>query len=235
MTPRLIIMDNREDASVLAAELSVAALTGAIRSEGKASFMASGGSTPTHMFGVLSGADIDWQDVTIGLVDERWVAPDHRASNERLVRHKLLKGRAAAATFLPMKTGASTPAEATHERSAAYAPACAPISCILLGMGSDGHTASWFPGAAGLDAAFDPEGAVIAAINASNSPLAGDEPFRMTLTSVPVCNAKTGLLLLFGENKRAVLDQAFAGDERTFPVRRAIDGLGARLSIIWAP
>ncbi|MFN3312469.1 MAG: 6-phosphogluconolactonase [Hyphomonas sp.] len=235
MKPRLIIMDNREDASVLAAEQIAAALTGTICANGNASFMASGGSTPAHMFSVLSESDIDWQDITVGLVDERWVAPDHPASNERLVRQKLLKGRAAAATFLPMKTGAATPDDAVVDRSAAYAPACEPISCILLGMGSDGHTASWFPGAAGLEAAFDPEGAIVAAIDASNSPLAGDEPLRITLTSAPVCSAKTGILLLFGEDKRAVLDQALAGDERTFPVRRAIDGLGARLSIIWAP
>lgn len=235
MKPRLIIMDNREDASVLAAELAAAALTGAVRAAGKASFMASGGSTPAHMFSVLSESDIDWQHVTVGLVDERWVTPDHPASNERLVRQKLLRDRAGAATFLPMKTSAAAPGDAVAERSAAYAPACDPVSCILLGMGPDGHTASWFPGAAGLGAAFGPGRAAVAAIDAGNSPLAGDAPLRMTLTSGPVCSAGTGILLLFGEDKRAVLDQALAGDERTFPVRRAIDGLGERLSIIWAP
>lgn len=235
MKPRLIIMDNREDASVLASELTASALTGAIRTTGEASFMASGGSTPAHMFSVLSDSDIDWSDVTVGLVDERWVDPDHPASNERLVRQKLLKGRAAAASFLPMKTSAATPEDAVADRSAAYAPACEPISCILLGMGPDGHTASWFPGALGLDAAFMPGGPLMAAIDAGNSPLAGNEPYRLTLASDPVCSARTGILLLFGEDKRAVLDQALAGDEQTFPVRRAIDGLGSRLSIIWAP
>ncbi|MFN7055555.1 6-phosphogluconolactonase [Hyphomonas sp.] len=235
MAATRIILDDREDASEVAAKLAVAALSRAIAARGSASFMASGGSTPGLMYSMMSEADVDWANVTAGLVDERWVAPDHPDSNEKLLRATLLKSRAAEAKFLPMKTDAATPAEASAERSAAYAPACGPVSCIVLGMGSDGHTASWFPGSRGLTEALRPDAPVISAIDASNSPLAGTNPLRMTLTSGPVCAAEAGILLVFGDDKRAVLEAAFTGDPQTFPVRHAMDGLGDRLTIIWAP
>lgn len=235
MAATRIILDDREDASEVAAKLAVSALSRSLAARGSASFMASGGSTPGLMYSVMSEADIDWSRVTAGLVDERWVAPDHPDSNEKLLRASLLKGHAADAQFLPMKTNAATPAEASGDRSAAYAQACSPVSCIVLGMGSDGHTASWFPDSKGLAEALRLDAPVIAAIDASNSPLAGANPQRMTLTAGPVCSAEAGILLVFGDDKRAVLEAALTSDPQTYPVRHAIDGLGDRLTIIWAP
>jgi 6-phosphogluconolactonase len=235
MAATRIMLDDREEASEVAAKLAVAALSRGIAARGSASFMASGGSTPGLMYSIMSGAGIDWSKVTVGLVDERWVAPDHPDSNERLLRAKLLQGPAAQAQFLPMKTACATPSESAAERSAAYARACSPVSCILLGMGSDGHTASWFPGAEGLGAALRPDAALVSAIHAASSPLAGAAAHRMTLTARPVCSAEAAILLVFGGDKRSVLEAALSGDPQTYPVRHAIDGLGDRLTIIWAP
>ena len=64
----------------------------------------SGGSTPKHMFELLSHCRLDWSQVCITLVDERWVAPDSPASNERLVREHLLQNQAAAAHFIGLKS-----------------------------------------------------------------------------------------------------------------------------------
>lgn len=236
MEARLVLLDDREEASALTAALVASHLDGAITQSGKASLMVSGGSTPGAAYRQLSEMALDWGGVTVGLVDERWVTPDDGASNERLVREQLLCGPASQATFLPMKTPAGSPNDAVSDRSAAYAPHCQPISCIVLGMGSDGHTASWFPGAAGLEAALFPAaGEIISAIDASNAPVSGSHPLRMTLTAGPVCAAAAAILLMFGNDKRAVLEQALSGEETTFPVRRAINGLGRRLTIIWAP
>lgn len=236
MDARLIVLDDREAASALAAELAVLQLSRCVARDGKASFMVSGGTTPARMFSLLAEEALDWEKVTVGLVDERWVNPDHPGSNEKSVREKLLKEAASAARFLPMKTADADPASAVASCAAAYAPFLSPISCILLGMGPDGHTASWFPGSAGLEQAMYPkDGAKMAAIDAGNSPVAGEFPYRMTLTAEPVCNAESAILLIFGEDKRTALDHALTGDEKLYPVRRAIEGLGRRLSIIWAP
>lgn len=236
MESRLIVLDDREAASALASELAALHLSRAIAKDGHASFMVSGGTSPARMFALLSQEALDWGNVTVGLVDERWVATDHPGSNEKGVRDKLLKGLAASAQFIPMKTDEAEPASAVSERAAAYGPHLAPISCVLLGIGPDAHTASWYPGSIGLEQAMYPrDGAVIAAIDAGNTPVAGEFRQRMTLTAGPICSAASGILLMFGEDKRSALEQSLKGDETQFPVRRAIEGLGNRLSIIWAP
>jgi 6-phosphogluconolactonase len=68
-----------------------------IDSRGSASLAVSGGSTPKHMFELLSACELDWSRVWITLVDERWVSTSSEDSNERLLRENLLQHSAAAA------------------------------------------------------------------------------------------------------------------------------------------
>ena len=56
-----------------------------------------GGTTPGPVFDVLSAVDLDWSRVRVMPTDERWVAPDSERSNEKLIRERLLVGRAAQA------------------------------------------------------------------------------------------------------------------------------------------
>jgi 6-phosphogluconolactonase len=228
----LTAFPGREEAAEAAAHLAADTLGAEISRRGAASLMVSGGSSPARMFERLSTETLDWKKVTVGLVDERWVAPDHPDSNERLVRTRLLKNAAERAAFLPMKTGHASPTEAVADRNAAYAPHCASISFLLLGMGTDGHTASWFPGAAnlaGIIAADGPQ--CVAAVEA---PMAAVRQ-RMTLTGSAVIHANRALLLVFGAEKRSILENMAEADLMHCPVRFAIDGLGDRLSIFWAP
>ena len=228
--------ESRALASAHAALLIAGRLGKAIDENGHANLMVSGGSTPQQTFEALSAIELAWDHVTVGLVDDRWVGPEDPRSNEGLVRRHLLRGRAGAAGFLPMKTEASSPLAAVEDREMAYAPHCRPVDVIILGMGNDGHTASWFPGSQGLENALSPpHDECIAAIDATGSPVAGDAPLRMTLTGPAVARAKLAVLLLFGQDKLSILTNALTNTSEMLPIRYAVDKLGPRLTVIWAP
>lgn len=224
--------ETREAVNVALADAVADTLRMAIDAKGKASLMVSGGSTPAAAYERLSEADLDWGAVTIGLVDERWVELFDPGSNEAMLRQTLLKARAAAATFLSMKTPDQSPFIATAEVSERYEPALQ-FDAVVLGMGLDGHTASWFPGAMGLAHALDPANeAVVGPIDASGAPVAGDHPLRMTLTASAIASARAGFLLMFGDDKRAVFDAALEA-ESDAPIALAASLLGDRLSVYW--
>lgn len=228
----LISFSTRDAASVAVANSAACALQNAVVAGGRASLMVSGGTTPLRAFEALAILPVDWAHVTVGLIDERWVAPDHPDSNERLVRTHLIKGRAQGAGFLPMRTDAATHRDAAGDRSAAYAPFCQPVSFALLGMGLDGHTASWFPGADGLADVFAPtDGRFVAAVDAPGALVSQ----RMTLTGPAVVSAAEAALLVFGDAKRTVLEASQGADPLQCPIRFAIEGLGNRLAVYWAP
>lgn len=221
----------REAASKAVSACAVQALAADIAQQGRASLFVSGGSTPRQTFEILSGEPLDWSKVTAGLVDERWVPPDHADSNERLVRSHFLKSFAGAAGLLPMWTPGVDAGLAAAERDLAYRPHCVSPSFVLLGMGTDGHTASWFPRMPGLDKALTCDnGQCVMMAQAAGAPV----PHRLTLTGAAVVRARRAVLLIFGREKLDVLETAMASDAHAFPVRFAIDGLGDRLLIMWA-
>ena len=73
-------------------------LRGAISKRGYASLVVSGGTTPVPMFAALSQVDLEWDNVLISLVDERWVNITEKDSNENLVRTHLLRNNTGSET-----------------------------------------------------------------------------------------------------------------------------------------
>ena len=221
----------REDASKATASLAVAALEMGLTARGSANLAVSGGTTPEQTFHFLSEQELDWSSINITLVDERFVPPDHEASNEGLLRRTLLKNRASAATFLPMWHDTTDPAKAARRAANAYAEALPP-DFALLGMGEDGHVASWFPGAEGLADAFRYTSPSVTSVEAS---AASGTSSRLTLTRRPVVMARHAILLIFGEKKRDVFATSLTRPEEERPVRALVEGLGDRLTVVWAP
>src|SRR6185312_4847278 len=125
-------------------------LRGAIGARGAALLIVSGGKSPARFFDRLSTLDLDWTRVAITLADERRVADDSPRSNARLVRDKLLRNRAEAASFTPL---ADVRLPADRELAAASARIArlpSPADIVILRMGDDGHTGACFPAASGL-------------------------------------------------------------------------------------
>ena len=197
----------------------------------RARLLVSGGSTPAPVFESLSQSPLAWDRVDIGLVDERWLAPGDPDTNAVLVREHLLTAHAAAARF----EEPHLPGQSLEDAVArANARAGEPPTVIVLGMGGDGHTASLFPGMRGLDAALASEAAHVA-VDASGCEAAGPWPTRISLTPAGMSAAPLRLLLLRGEDKRIVFEQARGGvDPREMPVRAAFALPGAPLQVYWA-
>lgn len=212
-----------ELANYIAGQLSTA-----IERDGQTSLAVSGGSTPKHMFELLSHCRLDWSQVYITLVDERWVAPDSPASNERLVRDHLLQNQAADAHFIGLKSAAEEAAHGLASTAKKLAVIPQPFAVVILGMGGDGHTASWFPQAANLDSLLDPN---------STQQLAATDPVsaahqRITLTLPAVLNSRGIIIHITGAEKKRVIESA---RDQHYPIGAILEQDSAPLTIWWAP
>ena len=194
-----------------------------VKNRGKASLAVSGGTTPTGMFQQLSRCAVDWGKVWLTLVDERQVERDSVDSNERLVREHLLQNHASPAHFVGLVAGTGE-GPASLQRRLAAVPR--PFTAVVLGMGSDGHTASWFPGAANLAALLDPNG--MAEVAATEPPKAPHR--RITLTLSAVLNSREIILHLTGAVKKSVLEQASA---RAYPVATILSQDRTPVTVWW--
>lgn len=223
--------DGAELAEALADRVA-GALAMAITAHGTATLAVSGGTTPKAFFAALSKRTIDWEKVTVTLVDERMVPPAHERSNHRLASLFLLQNRAAEAGFVPLYHANGDAGAVAQAASKAIDALALPFDVVVLGMGTDGHTASFFPGGTTLDEVTDP--ACARSVMAIEAPGAG-EP-RLTLTLPRLVEAGLVVLHIEGEQKKAVLAKALsAGPEAEMPVRSVLRHARTPVEIYWAP
>ncbi len=213
-------------------ERITAQLSSAIAEKGAAALVVSGGRTPAPLFQRLSQQSLDWSKVTVTLADERWVDNLHQDSNERSVRENLLQNRAEAARFLPLYNGEATPVAGQEKLESTLAALPERIDAVILGMGEDGHTASFFPGAEELDQALAPNPyAACAAV----TPPAAPWP-RITLTLPRLLASAQIYVHLCGEPKLPVLQEALEeGDIEAMPIRSVLRQSATPVAVYWAP
>jgi len=200
----------------------------AVAARGEATLVVSGGKTPKLYFPALSRKEIDWSRVNVTLADERRVPDDDPRSNAKLVRETLLQSFAAAARFVPLANSRLSPDKELAAARARIANLPAPFDLVVLGMGDNGHTASWFPEGDHLAAAMNPgERALVLPMTAPDAP----EP-RLTLTARVILRARALALHIEGETKRAVLAKALIdGPDEDLPIRTVLRGAPERLTI----
>ncbi|WP_043527545.1 6-phosphogluconolactonase [Litchfieldella xinjiangensis] len=217
----------RENLARQLAEAVSEALRADLEHQERALLVVSGGSTPVPFFEALSSMALPWERVDVTLADERWVDESSDASNARLVRRHLLTAAAAKANFVPLTTDDATPEQGVETVAARIAQLSWPASVVILGMGGDGHTASLFPDSPELGLALSTDESVVA-VRTPSQP----QP-RITLSAGCLHQARRHMLHLNGEDKRAVLASALAGDDvRKLPIRAF---LACPLAVYWAP
>jgi len=232
MTIARNVFATRDRLAEALAEAVAENLNGGLDERGKASLAVSGGSTPKRFFEVLGAReDVDWENVTVTLVDERWVDEGSERSNARLVRDNLLQGPASAARFVPLYAGTAEPdAAGIAETNEAVSRVPSPFDAVILGMGNDGHTASFFPGGDALEDALNADGPTLAI----RAPGAG-EP-RVTFTLPRLLDTRALYLHIEGDEKAEVLDRALAtGPVETMPVRAVLSQSHIPVSLYWCP
>jgi 6-phosphogluconolactonase len=190
----LTVCDDAEQvASAVADELVAAARSGA-------AIALTGGRSPGRAYELAAEREPDWSTASVWWGDERCVPPEDERSNYRLARETLLDRLEAIPREVQRINGELDAEKAAREYDELLRGVS--LELVLLGIGSDGHTASLFPNQPTLD---ERERRAIPAE-------ATVEPFveRVTLTLPVLCSAPTVLFIVTGDEKAEAVERAFA-------------------------
>lgn len=184
-----------------------------IQKFGKATLLVSGGSTPKGLFKKLSERKFPWAKITIGLVDERFVANSSEYSNEKLIRDALLQNEASEATFIPMvfdEMNEEKNIELVRNEYKKFSR----IDAVILGMGDDGHTASIFPNDSESEIALKTQ-ELIVSTKAPNHPTN-----RISCSLSFLRKASRTYLFITGKNKLEILIES---KDKNYPISYLFD------------
>ena len=210
----ILIHDDRHALARATAEIIAARAA-----EGPMTLGLAGGSTPADAYRALADHDIDWNDVWLWLSDERWVPHGDEDSNGRMALENLPEA-AGPRLVRPRYSAYLDPADAAahYEAELRSHHENGTPDIVLLGMGTDGHTASLFPGTAALDA--DPHRWFVA------NHVPALDTWRLTATPSLLKASRHTLLLVAGLEKAAVLAEVVSGEDGRYPSQllRSADG-----------
>jgi len=214
------MIHQHRDMDSLVAELSLKIsdlLVTAIETNQKASMLLSGGKTPIQLYERMSQCDIEWNKVDIGLVDERFVSKDSALSNEKMIRETLIKNKAKNVRFTGMIWDANYEMNLKMANDA-YKTFLNP-DLLILGMGSDGHTASLFPNDISSSISINENQPAL-----SNTSAPSEPKRRITLNKSFIFTSKTTYLLIQGKEKALILQEKMEND---YPISQFIPMLQA--------
>lgn len=207
MSKRRIFSSRDELDAALARKICAQLRTG-LDTNGNATLVVSGGSTPKGLFAALSAADLDWKNITVLLADERWVDESHADSNTAMVKRLLLKGAAADANWVDFGAG-SADVDSELNRVIREVSALETFDVVILGMGNDSHTASLFPCSIELD-----KGLTTDEVALMTQPTTAPHR-RLSLSKARLLDTRMGVVHIVGSSKLEVFDIAtkYADDD----------------------
>ena len=185
----IVVAPDPQTAAQEAAVSIARQLRRAVSSRGAAAVAFSGGTTPALMLAALSGLSVPWEAITVFQVDER-VAPDGDPDRNAPLLD-VLRPCGASIRLMPVT---ARDLAAARRRYAASLPDR--LDVVHLGVGDDGHTASWPPG----DPVIEDRGAVAMSLEYKAR-------VRMTLTVTTVNAARHRLVLATGTTKAPVIER----------------------------
>ena len=205
MQPQLLIAPASELVELVTQNLQRAAQT-AIDERGRFSLALSGGSTPKKLYENLASpkwkSQFDWPKIDLFFGDDRAVSPDDALSNFRMAREALFDFVDARVHRLQTESADLEGAARNYELL--IRALGAPLDVVLLGLGSDGHTASLFPHSPQLG---ETEKWVVA------TPVASLEPHvrRITFTFSAINAAREAWFLVAGDDKAERVHEVLNG------------------------
>ena len=212
MTAKLDILPDPEALATRAADL----MTSIAKAKPRVAIALSGGSTPRRLYQLLATKRLEafpWTNVHWFWGDERFVPPDDPASNYRMTCEAMLAHAPVPPDHVhPMPTVGLSPeaAAAAYARTLKdfygadeLAPDRPLFDLVLLGLGTNGHTASLFPGMPVLEERRRWVGTM-------HDPEAGT---RLTLTYPALESSRETVFLVAGADKKAVLREVLDGDQ----------------------
>lgn len=191
------------------------ALKKEIEAKGRASLAVSGGSTPKNLFKLLSEKELKWENVDVIPIDERLLPEGHKDQNGSLIKQFLLQNKARKATFHPLVFNSKNAKENLFQLSEQSKKINFPLTVAILGMGTDGHTASLFPGSEALQKGLS---------NTTTEPFINVVPpaapyERVSMTFALIKKSKHLFLHFYGEEKSSLLEKVKQHkDEMEFPI-----------------
>lgn len=215
------------------ADCLTANLRAGISQRGHATLALSGGNTPKHLFKQLSQASVDWSKVTVTLVDERWVPETDERSNARMLEELLLQHDAKKARFVSLYSDAPTAQDGLAQTRERVDALSLPFDAVVLGMGTDGHTASFFPGGDHLEQALDPH--FKPRVLTMQAPGAGEA--RITFSLATLLQTRALYLHIESEPKRGLLADARLGlgEARDYPIHSVLSQAQVPVAVYWCP
>ena len=218
MTTTVEVLQDADALHHAAASYVGTAAAEAVRARGRCLFALSGGETPRGLYELLAREGtrlLPWAETELFFGDERCVPPTDAASNFRLARESLLAGAG-----VPRRVHRIEGERGAHEAAARYdetlrqslpAPggdaAWRSFDVTLLGIGSDGHVASLFPGSPLLD---ERDRFAVAAEAPAGNPVRD----RVSVTLPVIDASRLVLVLVSGASKRDAVRHALDGDRR---------------------
>jgi 6-phosphogluconolactonase len=229
---KVIVIPDASSLYEAAAEMVVQAAADAIAKRGRFTIALSGGSTPKALYALLAThpwrARIDWSKTHFFWGDERWVPSTDKDSNYRMTNEALLSKIAVPLENIHRtETDSGEPQESAakyEQEIRKFFGARPQFDLILLGLGTNGHTASLFP--------HQPT------LNVRDRLVVADyidevKMNRITFTVPLINDSRTILFLASGKDKASVLEDVLRGprDPQRLPsqlIRAAEEG-----SLIW--